>query len=423
MINQTILYLPQTDCTNAKLKPYGKELDISIFFDQDMHFGKPLIKIFRRVIRFEIGESYAEHGVIQANKRIIELVKENSPKYVIWPARTYEILEETFKEIRELGAYVIGWFFDDETRFDYYSRWWIPYMDYILTADKSSVVRYQQLGAKAFHLLVTCEPDDFKPLKTDVSYNVTFVGSKYVADRESLVKCFCNDGASISAFGKGWENGFVSHTEMVQIFSNSKINICFTKVGGIGTRNQLKGKIFDITMCGGFLLCEHVEGIEDFFVIGKEIVCFNNYAEALEKINYFLINDEERERIAMAGKLRATRDLAQHILFEKVFAAVELDIEANFERNFKPVSVLQMPKHIRMAHAQYHLRWADVLKKEGFDKQFWQDENNLANKYLSAFTRFRLKHRHIARFISLIGRIRQKMRIRTRLCELLKKKF
>jgi len=408
MINQTILFLPHSDCKHPELKIYAKELGVNVNWNPDLHLGNPLSKIFDCVIRFDVGEAYSEYGVIQTNKMIIELVKEHSPKYVIWPSMTYEILEETFQEIRKLGVYVIGWFFDDETRFENYSRWWIPYMDYILTADKSSVALYLQLGAKAFHLLVTCEPDDFKPLKADVSYNVSFVGSKYVADRDNLVKLFENDGVSIVSFGKGWANGFVSHTEMVQIFSNSKINICFTKAGGIGTRNQLKGKIFDITMCGGFLLCEHVEGIEDFFEIDKEIVCFNNYTEALEKINYFLTNEEEREHIAMAGKLRANRDLAQHILLEKVFAAVEIDIEANVEGSFKPESVLQMPKHIRMAHAQYHLRWAKVLKKVGFDKQFWLDEYELAYKYISVFTRIRLKHRNISRLVSLIGRIRQK---------------
>lgn len=409
MINQTILFLPQTDCSDIKLKSYAGILGVNVNWNPDIHLGTPLSKIFNRVIRFEIGDSYCKDGVIQTNKRIVELVREHFPKYVIWPTMTYEILEETFQEIRKLGAYVIGWFFDDECRFDNYSRWWIPYMDYIFTADKASVLRYNEIGAKAFHLLVTGEPDDFNSLPANVSYNVSFVGSKFVGDREDLVKKLCSDGVPISTFGKGWDNGFVSNDEMIQIFSNSKINICFTK-SCAGSRNQLKGKIFDITMCGGFLLCEYVEGIEDFFEIGKEIICFKNYAEALEKIQYYMINDEERELIAKTGKFRAICDLAQHKLLEKVFGDVEKDIEATTERIFMPVSVSQMPKHIRRSHAQYHLRWADVLKKEGFEKRFWRDEYDLACKYDRTFSKLNFECPKILRGFLIINKFKAQVR-------------
>lgn len=399
----------QTDCKNIKLMPYAQKLDISPNFNQEIHFSKPLSKLFDRVIRFDVGEAYIETGVTQANRRIIELVKEHSPKYVIWPMMTYEVLEETFHEIRGLGAYVIGWFFDDESRFDNYSRWWIPYLDYIFTVDKTSVLRYQQLGAMAYHLLVTGEPEDFKPSTVNSSYEVSFVGSRRVADRDNLVQELIMDGVSISVFGNGWNNGFVSDDEMVQIFSTSKINICFTK-SSPGRRNQLKGKIFDITMCGGFLLCEHVDGIEEIFEIGKEIVCFSNYSDALEKINYFLANDIERERIAKSGKIRATRDLAQHKLLEKVFNTIELDINKNKGQTLVPASSLQMPLHIRIAHSKYHLRWATVLKKVGFEKKYWKDEIKLANKYISVFTRMKLNYSCIASIAASVSRAKKRLK-------------
>ncbi|HCY35681.1 MAG: hypothetical protein DKM50_06780 [Candidatus Margulisiibacteriota bacterium] len=382
MINQTILYLPQTDCCNPIIKPHAKNLGVNVSWNPDFQLGNPLSKIFNQVIRFEIGESYSEYGVIQTNKRIVELVKEHSPKYVIWPTMSYEILEEIFQEIRSLGSYVTGWFFDDECRFDNYSRWWIPYMDYIFTADKASLPSYQQLGAKAFHLLVTGEPDNFTPYPSNISYDVSFVGSKLVADREDLVKSFSRDGVAISTFGKGWANGFVSHDEMVQIFSSSKINICFTKAYGTGVRNQLKGKIFDITMCGGFLLCEYAAGIEDFFELGKEIVCFHNYEDALEKIDYYLINEEERQIIARAGKLRATNDLSQSKLLENIFSVIEAETtDSKIRPSITPPDLQQMSKYILKLHAQYHVRWANVLRETGFDNKYWQDEYDLACKY------------------------------------------
>lgn len=411
MINRVVLYLPHTDCHNERLKPYAKELGVSVNLNPDRHIGEPLSKIFSQIIRFDVGESYADNGIVQTNRKIINLVKEHSPKYVIWPTMTYEVLEETFQEIRELGAYVVGWFFDDETRFDSYSMGWIPYMDYIFTADKFSVQRYQQLGAKAYHVLVTCEPEHFMISSTNTDYEiaVSFVGSKSVADRADWVKKLIGDGISTETFGKGWDNGFVSHDEMVKIFTTSKINICFTKAYS-GTRNQLKGKIFDITTCGGFLLCEYVDGIEDIFEIGKEIVCFNNYTEAIEKINYFLIHKEEREQIAKAGKVRVTSELSQHILLEKAFTAIEIDIANNSERTLNSVSFPQMARPIRMAHAQYHIKWAEILKKTGFEKSFWKDELNISQKYVSYFIWMYLRHRNFAHIIPLIRKLRRKIK-------------
>ena len=377
MINQTILYLPHTDCNHPKLKPYAKKLDISVHWDPDRTLGIPLTKIFKQVIRYEIGSDYAALGVIQTNQKIIDLVSEHKPKYVIWPTMSYEIQEETFQKIRQLGAYVVGWFFDDECRFDEYSRWWIPYMDYFLTADLGSIHRYQELGAKALHLPVTADSDYFKPVPSTTTYDISFIGSKTVADRGNLIERFATDGIPIATFGKGWAAGFVSHDEMRRIYSTSKINICFTKSCGVNTRNQLKDKIFVITMCGGFLLCEYVEGIEKFFEIGKEVICFHSYQDALDKAKYYLCNDSERECIAQAGMLRSRTEYSQLALLKRVFDIIEADTAFKTKRFFVNPHA-KLPENVLKLKEQYHARWAQVLQETGFDELRWREEYEIA---------------------------------------------
>ena len=111
MFNHAVLLIMQSNCRNAKLEPYAQELDLNPNFDQESHFARPLAKIFKNIIQFDIGEAYCEYGVVQANEMIIDIVKEHKPKYVIWPTMTYEILQETFQKVRKLNAYVILWFF------------------------------------------------------------------------------------------------------------------------------------------------------------------------------------------------------------------------------------------------------------------------------------------------------------------------
>ena len=381
MINQSILYLPHTDCNHPKLKAHAKELDISVNWDPDLSLGIPLTKIFEKVIRYDVGADYAAIGVRRTNQKIIDLVCEHKPKYVIWPTMSYEIQEETFQKIRHLGSYVIGWFFDDECRFDDYSRWWIPYMDYICTGDSGSIPRYQELGATALHLPVTADPDYFHPIPSSTTYDTSFVGSRTVADRGNLIERFGVDGISISTFGKGWDAGYVTNEEMLQIYSNSRINICFTKSYGVNTRNQLKKKIFDITMCGGFLLCEYVEGIEKFFNIGKEIVCFNNYSDALDKVKYYLANNAEREQIAITGRSRSTTEYSQQILLRKAFDVIETNTCKKAKRYFSTDSYTIPPDNVLRLKEQYHARWGHVLQEAGFEEWRFQEEYELANYY------------------------------------------
>ena len=381
MINQTILYLVHTNCSHPKLAPYAKELGVSVNWNPDLRLGIPLSKVFERAIRYDVGSDYAEVGTGQTNLKIIELVREHKPKYVIWPTMNYEIQEETFQMIRQLGSYVIGWFFDDECRFDEYSRWWIPYMDYFFTCDKASISRYQALGAKALNILVTADPDYFKPTPTDLKFEVSFVGTRSVADREHWFDLLTNEGIEVFAIGKGWPGGYISNDEILKVYSSSKINICFTKSYGVNTRNQIKDKIFDITMCGGFLLCEYVDGIEYLFDIGKEIICFENYSDALSKIRYYLNNGAEREIIAKAGMLRSTAEYSQQKLLKKAFDIIEADTASKTKRFSCSGVDTTPPDNILKLKELYHYRWAQVLQETGFDVWRYEEEYQLARNY------------------------------------------
>ena len=61
--------------------------------------------------------------------------------------------------------------------------------------------------------------------------------------------------------------------------------------------SQTKARIFEIPVYGGFELTEYVPSLEDYFEIGKEIVCYKDVDEARLMIDYYLQNTEERELI------------------------------------------------------------------------------------------------------------------------------
>ena len=166
---------------------------------------------------------------------------------------------------------------------------------------------------------------------------------------------------------------------MIDIFKSSKINLNFSKVWRLG-KLQIKGRIFQVCMAGGFLLTEYVPGIEKYFKIDKEIVCFHNTEEMIDKITYYLEYDEERRAIAQAGWERATGEYTSFHMVSKVFSEIEKHIGANDNESNSHLQKLKMPMRIRRIPAQYHFQWGRTFLEENY-KGLWKDELALSISY------------------------------------------
>ncbi len=122
--------------------------------------------------------------------------------------------------------------------------------------------------------------------------------------------------------------GTLSDLEMIQMYSRSKINLGFSTCGNThetGERIlQIRLRDFEVPMCGGFYMVEYMEELEEFFHIGKEIVCYTGPQDLAEKIKYYLSHDSEREAIRKAGYERCLRDHSWHNRFEMAFREMGL---------------------------------------------------------------------------------------------------
>jgi spore maturation protein CgeB len=378
MIDEKILFLTHTDCGIPELKKHG--LGIGPNLDLDAFFVQPLKEIFSKVIVYDMWKSYAEIGVRKSNKEIIDIVRSEQPKYLLWHSMMYEIMESTFQEIREQGTLVVGWFFDDEIRFDNYSKWWIPFLDYCLTNDKEGVGKYEKLGIHAKHMVLGGNPNIFKTVDVNLIYDVTFVGRNF-GQKEIWINNMAANGIVVQTFGRGWTSGYVATEEMIKLFNASKINLNFAESYGRNTRPQIKNRIFEVCMAGGFLLSEYVPGIEEYFEIDKEIACFKNIDEANDKIQYYLAHEDERKAIARAGWERAQSDYTQTAKLIKAFEEIHEASNCRKHEIKDNREILNMPPHIRQFPSSYHLSWAGGLMIEKFPDTRWQEELELALFY------------------------------------------
>lgn len=94
--------------------------------------------------------------------------------------------------------------------------------------------------------------------------------------------------------------------DMYKALANSKIT--FDIQGEIGGNFAATMRLFEATGVGTLLIEENKKNIPDLFIPEKEIITFNNYDEALEKILYFIEHEDKAMQIAKAGQERTLKD-------------------------------------------------------------------------------------------------------------------
>ena len=87
-------------------------------------------------------------------------------------------------------------------------------------------------------------------------------------------------------------------SEMPKVFYYSKINLNFT-IPNI--KSGLPLRVWDVLGAGGFLLTNYQAEIPYYFEEGKDLVCFDDEKDLVEKVGYYLNHEEERKEIARNG--------------------------------------------------------------------------------------------------------------------------
>lgn len=87
-------------------------------------------------------------------------------------------------------------------------------------------------------------------------------------------------------------------TQMPILFKSSKINI---NISHRAAKSAIPLRALDVLGCGGFLLSSVQPELSEYFTDGRELATFRNYEEAIDKADFFLKHDTERNAVALAG--------------------------------------------------------------------------------------------------------------------------
>jgi spore maturation protein CgeB len=241
----------------------------------------------------------------------------------LWP--------RTVERLRTLGSVVIAWNNDDPFGPRHYLGAWrhflrsVPHYDFVFAYRQTNLEELRRAGAKGTDLLRSSYVREInRPIEnvkdSPYSSDISFIGHWEPDCREEAIAALmAASDIDFRLFGPLWERSKLAPAIMARWGqlpsprgSEYNLALCSAKIALIFlsrlNRDTYTRRCFEIPAAGVFMLSEFTPEIAHLFEEDKEIVFFRSTVELLEKTRYYLTHEEERRRIAKAGRERLLRD-------------------------------------------------------------------------------------------------------------------
>lgn len=270
-----------------------------------------------RLIWFDLKESYFNKGKKKTEEKLINLFSDERPDFLfIFDSLYYDLdLPILLTKLKFISPKTKTVFFsgDDDLLFDSV-RYLGVFFDYLMVAQNDYVQLYKKDNLKNIIFITQVSPSTIAKNSTKI-YDVSFIGTPK-ADRKEIIEYLHKNGVRVALFGSSnWTKypslkkiylGPLPAEDYLKTVNQTKINICLSKnMLGIP---HMKGRFMEYAECFAFSLVEDNPQLRKLFQEGKEIIFFKSKEELLEKVKYYLKNEKERQRIAIAAHRRYKRD-------------------------------------------------------------------------------------------------------------------
>jgi hypothetical protein len=201
----------------------------------------------------------------------------------------------------------------------------------VLTTSPETCLWFGLEGCPAIFWSLASSKDVFTPknnMTRDI--DVLFIGNKY-GIRGKIIDYLKKNKIKVQCYGSGWSNGHISAPEMAALSKRSKIILGVGAIGHSSDVYTLKLRDFDAPMSGALYITQRNPDLLNFFSEGNEIECYSTFKEALNKINYYLENSFEREKIANKGLEKCLSSYTWEGHLKKTFRKLGLITQKNLD--------------------------------------------------------------------------------------------
>lgn len=304
---------------------YGKPLQGESYEEFNFHYSlREMSNI--DVIHLATDKAFIKGGRDEISKQFRNLIDTQNIDVVFEvPFREeYSPTAEDLRYARDNGVICVEWDCDSSWRFDKFIKGRLSRYDYFVTTHSEAVQWYKNAGANVIKSQWGGSPF-FHKMDIPKKYDITFIGLNH-SNRWDIIKQIRNAGININVWGHNWVNsdfthGRVTYSQVNKIFNESKICLNMSNASA-GKLDQIKGRHFELPMTGSFQLTSVADNIKDYFVKDEEIIIYKDITNMIDKIKYYLANDEEREKIAIAGMNRCLKDHTWENRIMDIFSSI-----------------------------------------------------------------------------------------------------
>lgn len=204
-------------------------------------------------------------------------------------------------------------------------------VDYLFITNKRQIPELKSRGVwNPIFCWQGCDSDEHRIIETrDPKWasQVAFIGRPSPESRVELLRTV-NNKFDLKAWGAPWSSyGF--RCPKVTVYPQHYARICNAAeiMLGCDARFDMDYNTSNRTWitlgCGGFLLTNYQRGLEDMFVKGKHLEWYQNTAECLEMIDFYLRHPDKRRKIAAAGYEHVHANRTYDIVMDEIVSRIE----------------------------------------------------------------------------------------------------
>ena len=266
-----------------------KILFVAVFDEEGVSSNTSQAKGFEqlghKVIQYNYRVRAERIGSVNRDMELIDVCATEKPELVVF-AKTNTINPNVLLKCKDLGSKVCYWFPDPFRTYNTPEFLQMTKNADFFCADKKNVTEVgSRLNPHSYKIPDGFDSDLEIPRNLEKDIDVSFIGSLHSDRAEKIKELDRNVQVFSNAFGK-------THSEIV---SRSKICINFCTTAGASDRT------YKTLAAGGFYLSDDWDGRSEMFQDNRDLVVYDSVSDLREKIDYYLENPEEREKISAQG--------------------------------------------------------------------------------------------------------------------------
>ena len=271
----------------------------------------------------EIKYNLFKEIIIDYNKKLLHEISALQPDALL-VLKGDILLPETIKKIRnDSDVIIVIWCYDSALRFSNVLKGG-KYYHIVYTYEPTDIHELRAYGIHANSLPMAYDPNSYFKLEDEtVTNDISFVGALYnYPERKKILEMIISHHRELRlevwGMARTWYNPFLQYEykikrralgkhihnynippeEVNKVYNSTKICL---NIHHRQSKEGVNPRTFEILGAGGFQLTDYKKILEELFDIGREIECYKNENDLLDKIGYYLENEDERKKIAQRG--------------------------------------------------------------------------------------------------------------------------